>query len=712
MKNMYGDRKPAVHCTFPAEAFYHNNRGGCVLDVTQAPFFAKGDGVSDDTEALCAAMTFVREHREVVSRGEKTMCHPRGDRNWIIYLPDGIYSVRNTVSQNWPARAMNILDDWSHINYFQVQSADEEWELYRRSPQGKPCLHCTDELTAIDNNDGCFIRGQYGSGLVYDEINWNIRIFGESRENTVIRLQDNAEGFGPGAQRSVLSFFLLQRGSNINLGNFLENLTIDTGRNNPGAVALRWNSSNWGGIRNVRLCSGDGNGAVALMLDCNNATGYCRDLLLEGFETGIDLSAGRETMLVLEYATIRQMKKLGVHVGDARSGGGADCFNGRLLLVEETPCAMVVGQAGQGILLESSLEIQDKPWQIFGNGFLLWRSLEARGQRLADGCTAELQAAANLSWQSLEIREQPLFPSCVPAERIIVEDFGAIGDGHTDDTAAVQRAMDSGAPVICFSRSNYVINGTVRIPATVREITGLFAGIQRSVRSDHLNDSHAIFTVAETAESPLLIHQIATGGGIFLDHEAERVTVLEDIMVLFNHCRVDAAEDNMLFPSAVPQDAPLWRLYRNSHPEGPRKKLFVTDCLGFAADDGMHDCSIENVAVWGRFLDTEHVETLYSFRNCQAWVFGFKSENTSTLIRACSNSHVEFLGGTLLEFSRHEEPVLESHDSSLSACFCFWHWQLAPEVFRFDRMKENIQKTASEKLPHLPENDIGFVYSC
>ena len=66
-ENCCGDRKINHRYSFPEPSFYHNGQGGCVLDVTKAPFFAKGDGIHDDTEALCKAMTFVRDHLEVQS---------------------------------------------------------------------------------------------------------------------------------------------------------------------------------------------------------------------------------------------------------------------------------------------------------------------------------------------------------------------------------------------------------------------------------------------------------------------------------------------------------------------------------------------------------------------------------------------------------------------------------------------------------------------
>lgn len=49
-------------------------------------------------------------------------------------------------------------------------------------------------------------------------------------------------------------------------------------------------------------------------------------------------------------------------------------------------------------------------------------------------------------------------------DRVSVKDFGAVGDGVTDDTAAIQAAVDSGNPVF-FPSGTYALDGTIDIGA-------------------------------------------------------------------------------------------------------------------------------------------------------------------------------------------------------------------------------------------------------
>ena len=50
-------------------------------------------------------------------------------------------------------------------------------------------------------------------------------------------------------------------------------------------------------------------------------------------------------------------------------------------------------------------------------------------------------------------------------ETVSVKDFGAVGDGVTDDTAAIQAALNSGAKSIVFSGGTYLLTSSTIIPA-------------------------------------------------------------------------------------------------------------------------------------------------------------------------------------------------------------------------------------------------------
>ena len=115
-----GDRHPSINQVYPSEAFHHAGKSGRILDVTKPPFNAKGDGVTDDTKARIAALRFVRDNYEIHQGDDYTYCTKRHDRNWVVYLPDGEYLISDTVSQGWPALAMNILKGFSHCEYIRA----------------------------------------------------------------------------------------------------------------------------------------------------------------------------------------------------------------------------------------------------------------------------------------------------------------------------------------------------------------------------------------------------------------------------------------------------------------------------------------------------------------------------------------------------------------------------------------------------------------
>ncbi len=68
----------------------------------------------------------------------------------------------------------------------------------------------------------------------------------------------------------------------------------------------------------------------------------------------------------------------------------------------------------------------------------------------------------------------------IPRESISVKDFGAKGDGKTDDTGAFRRAIDAGkGKLILIPEGRYILNGLLKIDASGTVLRG--AGSSRSV---------------------------------------------------------------------------------------------------------------------------------------------------------------------------------------------------------------------------------------
>lgn len=589
-----GDRLPDVTIAWPPAVFHHTGAGGRVLDLTKPPFNAKGDGRSDDTAAFIAAYDDVlhRMDPDGWSAGG-----PNSRESWTIYLPEGTYLVSDTIIYSGPLR---------------YREGDGPVKL------------------AADGQQPRFTA----EALV------RMRFIGESRERTVIRLKDHAAGFGPGQRKPVLSFGKGD-GNNCVASNSVRHLTIDTGQGNPGAVGIDFAGANNTGLHDLTIRSGDGTGACGLLIRISPTMGYHSDLTIEGFDTGIAMEPYHVTHNTFEHVTIRGQRQVGVRVVDSTTSLRDVLSSNSVAAFELT------GQGGQAVILDSVFDGGDphQPAVRHTNGELYLRQVTTRGYgdalagKLPGGTVTEYLSGQPVGATGgslrLPIEEVPEIPEPAAGRWAVVDDFGAIGDGITDDTAAIQRALDAGKPAVCFPKLAYRVTGTLRLPPTVTRLNLLFGVLDKSGEG-------AAMEIGEGAQPLVIEDGYLTGQAIA--HTGPRTLVLQHLQT-----------------TGV--------LYRNLNATA-RPKLFLNACNGW----GKRRDSGRNVDVWARFINTEQKSgPNFYCEQGSLWVLGYKVEGGASNFVCYPGGKVEVLGGVGNQFGQNGEsktPMVVNAGGTISYIGC------------------------------------------
>lgn len=155
-----------------------------------------------------------------------------------------------------------------------------------------------------------------------DRLNWGgvngggfFSMHGESEAGVALRLADSAPGYQDAANRKV--FIDVYEGNTANqFRTYLQNVTVDVGSGNPGAVGLQFQSNNTGRLENVTIRTSDPARAGAVGLDfAFNFPGplLARNITIEGFDEGI-IGAPQEYSVTLENITLRNQRVRGIGV--------------------------------------------------------------------------------------------------------------------------------------------------------------------------------------------------------------------------------------------------------------------------------------------------------------------------------------------------------------------------------------------------------------
>lgn len=459
---------------------YHINTSA-IIDVTAHPYYADNTGKKDCTKILCQILddilvrqvnalqetydklielsdnkkedTYIGIESGRVQDGKLTITFPENEpSNKIIYFPSGTYLISDTVTYT----LKNLKQFW----YF------------------------------VPGYENCR----------------SIHFLGQSKETTTIRLADNSEGYGDGKRKAAISFYNNlsdfdpgKEFTNVAFMNTIEDITIDCGSGNPGAIGVNYVSSNCGRIENLSIKAESG--VCGIYLDVGSE-GVISNVDVSGFDYGID--ANRTTMMALNDLHFQNCRRGGVYTSGAT-------LNFNRIFTGEKPTVTFKEDAKTGRYYFADRNVTFEG--LASNDNIYFEANLPREKKIP----VNMRSQAKEDWA-------------------FVDDFGAIGDGKTDSTRAIQRAMNSGKKIVVFGEGEYFINAKIKIPASVQTVDFLWCSLSCGTRLVG-GEYDAAFEISEDSNEMLFIENLSAwekfkGHMRLCKHAAKRDVLFSDIHLM------------------------------------------------------------------------------------------------------------------------------------------------------------------------------------
>lgn len=480
---------------------------------------------------------------------------------------------------------------------------------------------------------------------------------GESTSGTVIQLFNTAMGFtDPLAGKAVIN---TGSGPAQRFGNAIRDLTVDTGVGNDGAIGIQFMANNEGVLSNVDIRSGDGSGLIGLDMGFSSEVGplLVKNIVVDGFDRGIS-TASNENSQTFENVTLTDQNVYGwynrsqtVNVRNLTSTNAVtaiynDWNGGQFNVVGATLIGTGAASSEAAIVTENnshaflrdvtvegygrSVDLIDKEFNESSPERLAFSIEDSYIDEWSDMGVTEVFAESRDQTLGLTVLETPKVPyDTNPANYANVEDFGATRGDFTDDTAAFQAAIDSGATTVYLpskgdaNNRSFTIDGTLYIRGNVERIVGYQGTIRGS--------GTIKFVDAVGAPDTVIL---------------ERITVDEGFIAW----EVDTARTVVISAAGVGG--------------------------GGLTHTGSGDLFLENVVaapvafsggrVFARQLNVENPGLKITNDGADVWIFGLKTEQRGTVIKTINGGRTELLGAFIFTTNVDSDHMFVVEDSQLS----------------------------------------------
>jgi len=442
---------------------------------------------------------------------------------------------------------------------------------------------------------------------------------GQSRKGVILRLPDAAPGFDDAAKPKSMIWTGQKPAQRFR--NSIRNLTVNSGRNNPGAIGAQYIANNQGSMRDVSFVSGDGAGAIGLDLGYTDEQGpvLIKNVSVDGFDVGISTRTVVAS-ITMEHVTLRNQRVVGW-----RNDGQIVSVRG-FTFVGVVPAIENLSVNGLVTLIDADINAKtpQKTPAITNGGAMLLRNAnvtgftvaventtkQGTGEKCPIGKTTEwvshapYQAfqASRTTGLNLPVKETPLAPYPPLDTWAGPHQFGGSSDDDLDDTDAVQKAVDSGARVLYFPQGGkkaWRIDGEVMVRGRVARITcleGRLAGAGR-------------FRILD-GDAP----------GVVID----RIDLIYQKIGFVHATKRPVTFSGITFGGGVSD-------------EGTGDLFFEDVCLG--------QIELKGGNVWMRQFNPEAKQRKILNEGGTLWIMGLKTEQAGTVVETTDGGMTEILGG-------------------------------------------------------------------
>lgn len=570
-----------------------------------------------------------------------------------------------------------------------------------------------------------FPKGTY---LISDTLKWgfkqNRQIFqGAGREKTVIKLKDNCSGYtDPTAPKAMI--WTGKRPAQ-RFQNGINDLTVDTGKGNGGAIAIQYIANNQGGMHRVNIRSGDELGIIGLDLGYSDEQGPCliNEIHVKGFEVGVSAKHAVDG-IVLTNITVEGQKKCGfINDGQCVSIENLKSINSVTGFWNKSGASLAA-------IIDSEFINPDKTSinpAIRNGSYLFARNIKTSGYKLAllnDVAQAEITAVAGPdikefvshkvlslfpgkpSSLNLDIKQSPQVPYeplkdwvAISTENpgfVTVVDRKEQSSKVPTHVPGIQKAIDSGAKVLYYAQDeDKVLNlygdihirknlsrlvGSRRSPAkALKKVDKTMAEIKakrdkdRELKKTLSRKDWMQIVRKRRKHSQENAHELRYHPRIFIDDGDAPVVVIQGFDTMYSDLEIIHRSKRTLVINGMMSHSIIV--------EKGAGDVFLNDvvCTNLRLAPG--------TKVWARQLNMEgNVGPRATNNGGDLWILGIKTENDPLVIRADNGGNTEIVGGFI--YANKDwlpgKVMFEVTDANFSATIGEWVIRKHP----FDVLKE------------------------